>query len=435
MTILSSHRSRMGARVTLPRVRDTVESAAPLLLGASILVQFFGSAAVYEKLYVDLHVYVLGGAALDRPGSLYDIFFPDAVNGQLPFTYPPFAAILFYPLHWLPFPILVLCWKAVTIAALYGIVRICQRMVGGSHREAMLWTAVGIWFEPIRNTLDLGQVNVFLVLAVLYAAFSSRAWLSGLLVGAAAGVKLTPAITGVYFLGARRWLAAVISAAVFLATIGLSAAFFPMETRRYFTELVGDVDRIGMVGFVGNQSWQGTASRIVGHDVGGSPLLLAAILGTALLALAAWRALGTADGGRDALGSLLVVQLFGLTVSPIAWAHHWVWVVPLIIWLIHGPWHNERGACLVGRVWIVLMVIGVPTFLSLLPQNPRDFSRPWYLAWGDAVYVPMTLVTLTWIVFTARRRKRQITPAQGEAARAVARPQAPLSDAEARSTR
>ena len=69
----------------------------------------------------------------------------------------------------------------------------------------MLWTAVGIWIEPLRSTFDYGQINVLLVLAVLYAVYSTRWWISGLLVGLAAGVKLTPAVSGLYFVGARRW--------------------------------------------------------------------------------------------------------------------------------------------------------------------------------------------------------------------------------------
>ena len=55
-----------------------------------------------------------------------------------------------------------------------------------------------------------------LVLAVLYAVYSTRWWLSGLLVGLAAGVKLTPAVSGLYFLGVRRWGAVVFSAVVVL---------------------------------------------------------------------------------------------------------------------------------------------------------------------------------------------------------------------------
>ena len=379
-----------------------VTMAAPWVLGASLVIRLIGTAMVYGDLYPDLRVYVVGGAAVAHPGTLYDAFSVDGLGQHLPFTYPPFAAILNYPLHLVPFVVVAFAWTTATIAALYGVVRISQRMAGGgSRRVGMLWTAAAMWFEPVRSTLDLGQVNVFLLLAVLYAAYSSKWWLSGLLIGAAAGVKLTPAIAGVYLVGMRRWAAACVTVAAFVATIGVAALVNPQDTKLYFTQLLGDVRRIGTVDYAPNQSWQGTISRIVGYDVGRTPLLLIAICGTAVLAAFAWRALGTAPAGRDALGSLLVVQLFGLTASPISWAHHWVWLVPLMIWLFHGRWCDAPGAVVIRWVWITLLVVGVPTMLSLQPQ---DWSRPWYLAWAGAVYAPLTLVTFAWMVLVGRRR-------------------------------
>ena len=51
------------------------------------------------------------------------------------------------------------------------MVRVSQRLLGIRNRPAaMLWTAVGIWIEPLRSTFDYGQVNVILVLAGLWAA-------------------------------------------------------------------------------------------------------------------------------------------------------------------------------------------------------------------------------------------------------------------------
>ena len=41
---------------------------------------------------------------------------------------------------------------------------------------------------------------------------------------------------------------------------------------------------------------------------------------------------------RDQLGSALVVQLFGLLISPISWIHHWVWVVPVMAVLLARRW-------------------------------------------------------------------------------------------------
>ena len=390
----------------------TLARLAPALLAASVAARLVWTYLVPNGAnFVDLHVYIGGAAALDHPGSLYSYVYADQTpDFPLPFTYPPFAALVFYPLHLLPFGLVAFCWQVGIVAALYGVVRVSQRLLGvtagDGHRTAMLWTAVAIWIEPLRSTFDYGQVNVILALGVLYAAYSSRWWLSGLLVGVAAGVKLTPAVTGLYFLGMRRWGAAVFSAVVFLATVGLSIAVIGQQARYYFTDLLGDASRIGPIGTSFNQSWRGGISRILGHDAGYGPLVLGAIAVTAVLALLAWRALG-ADGERDRLGSLLVVQLFGLLISPISWTHHWVWVVPLMIWLIHGPWRTRPGARLLGWGWLALTVIGVPWLLSFAQPTIWQISRPWYLAWAGLIYIVATLATLGWIAASGRRQPRR----------------------------
>lgn len=355
--------------------------------------------------FVDLHVYLGGAATLDQPGTLYDYVYSEQTpDFPLPFTYPPFAAVLFYPLHLLPFGVVALAWEVGIFAALYGVVRISQRLLPdgatADRRVAMLWTAVGIWIEPLRSTFDYGQVNVLLVLAVLYAVYSTRWWLSGLLVGLSAGVKLTPAVSGLYFVGARRWGAAAFSAVVFLGTIGISALVVGDQARYYFTELLGDASRVGPIGTSFNQSWRGGISRILGHDAGYGPVVLAGIAMTAVLAVLAWRAVG---GAEDRLAAIVIVQLFGLLLSPISWTHHWVWLIPLMIWLLHGPLRQRLGARILGWGWLGLTVIGVPWLLSFAQPTIWVISRPWYLAWAGLIYIVATLVTLAWIAATGRR--------------------------------
>jgi alpha-1,2-mannosyltransferase len=376
---------------------------APVLLAISIAGRLAWTYLVPNGAnFVDLHVYVGGAGMLDQPGALYDYVYADQTpDFPLPFTYPPFAAVVFYPLHLLPFGFVALAWQLGIIAALYGVVRISQRLLPGSgdRRIAMLWTAVGIWIEPLRSTFDYGQINVLLVLAVLYAVYSTRWWLSGLLVGLAAGVKLTPAASGLYFVGARRWGTAVFSAVVFFGTVAVSALVVGDQTRYYFTELLGDADRVGPIGTSFNQSWRGGISRILGHDAGYGPLVLAGIAITAVLAILAWRAVGGAD---DRLGAIVVVQLFGLLLSPISWTHHWVWLIPLMIWLLHGPLRERLGARILGWGWLGLAVIGPPWLLSFAQPTIWVISRPWYLAWAGLIYIVATLVTLGWIAASRR---------------------------------
>ncbi|HSS24549.1 MAG TPA: mannosyltransferase [Mycobacterium sp.] len=407
------------------RLANRLDIAGPVLLIVSIAARLgWTYLAPNGANFVDLHVYVGGAAAIDHPGTLYSYVYADQTpDFPLPFTYPPFAAVVFYPLQLLPFGLVAFLWQMATIAALYGAVRISQRLMGVSadsgHRVAMAWTAISIWIEPLRSTFDYGQINVLLMLAVLWAVYTTRWWLSGLLVGVASGIKLTPAIAGIYLVGVRRFGAAAFSAVVFLATVGISVLVVGDQTRYYFTDLLGDAHRVGPVATSFNQSWRGGISRIVGHDAGFGPLVLAAITVTAVLAILAWRALD----GSDRLGKLLVVELFGLLLSPISWTHHWVWLVPLMIWVIHGPLRERPGAPIVGWGWLVLIIIGVPWLLSFFQPSMWRPDRPWYLAWAGLVYIVATVATLIWIAASGRRTAGSEWPASRQpAARTASSP-------------
>ena len=49
------------------------------------------------------------------------------------------------------------------------------------------------------------------------------------------------------------------------------------------------------------------------------------------------------------------------------------------------------------------MVLSVPSLLSFAQPNIWQISRPWYLAWGEMVYIFAALATMIWIVRTGRR--------------------------------
>ena len=131
---------------------------------------------------------------------------------------------------------------------------------------------------------------------------------------------------------------ALAAAVAFVFTVLGCLLLFPDVTRTYYGTLLGDAERIGPVEAVINQSLRGTLSRFVGFDVGSGWIWMVGVLVAVVVAVFAGRAVS------DALGILLVVQLFGLLVSPISWVHHWVWIIPLGIWLVHGTGSRRRGA-------------------------------------------------------------------------------------------
>jgi len=203
----------------------------------------------------------------------------------------------------------------------------------------------------------------------------------------------------------------VCSALVFAATVGVSYLVVGAQAHQYFGTLLGDASRIGPVGTVWNQSLRGGLSRIYGYDVGAGgavagTVLVASIAALAVLGFFAWRTLA-AD---DRLGTLVVVQLFGLLASPISWSHHWVWVLPLAIWLLHGPYRERVGARLVAGYWLAVTLVGVPWLLSFAQDSIWVISRPGGLAWLAAVYPIGVIAYYLLLIYYGRRGVMAPTP-------------------------
>jgi alpha-1,2-mannosyltransferase len=396
-----------------------VLAVAPWLLALSLAGHFLLTALDDVQSVVDLRVYVYGAPHL-LSGDLYDFTYDEFTpDFPLPFTYPPFAALVFLPLSVLPWIVARWLWQALSVACLFWIVRVSLRLIRRDtgadgdadevwRRRAMLWTALTLWIEPVRTTLNYGQINLVLIAVLLAAMASSRSWLAGLGVGAGAGVKLTPAISGVHFLLQRRWAAAAWSFAGFLLTVGLAWLIAPAESFRYWFELLGDADRIGPVGSAINQSLRGSLTRTVHFDVETGPIFLAAAaVATALFLWAAREAVRAGDG----FAALVSVQVYGLLVSPISWSHHWVWAVPVLLWLLYGRARGQRIVVATAIVWVLAVGSYLISFLITAQQGDIwKIERAWYLSALGWVYPLCGLLTLVAVAVSLRGRVREPEP-------------------------
>ncbi|MBL7258457.1 glycosyltransferase 87 family protein [Paractinoplanes lichenicola] len=70
----------------------------------------------------DLSVYLGAVGGLADGDSLYDF-----TRGAAPFTYPPFAALIFTPLTWLPVPVVQVAWTLVTLATIAALATLVMR--------------------------------------------------------------------------------------------------------------------------------------------------------------------------------------------------------------------------------------------------------------------------------------------------------------------
>ncbi|MCG8926041.1 glycosyltransferase 87 family protein [Lentzea sp. CC55] len=279
---------------------------------------------------IDLDVYRLGGLAWLEGRPLYDGFTGPPLDPELPFTYPPIAAVLFSGLGFVPEGLLA---PLVVAAGFVLLTVVCLAVT--AEVQPRLTLAVGppaaigaLALDPVWTTFGYGQINLFLLALVVVDVLlvTDRRW-RGVLVGVAAAIKLTPAIFVLYFLVKRDRRAAITSVTTFagLAVVGFLAA--PADSLRYWLHALPDPGRIGDMSLSTNQSIRGL---LRGLDLApGLETPLWAALAAAVVAAAVVVARRT----RDDLVALFVIAAAGLLASPVSWLHHWVWCVPVLLFL------------------------------------------------------------------------------------------------------
>jgi alpha-1,2-mannosyltransferase len=388
----------------LPR-RATVAAVLFAVSVAGWVALVRGDPQLYWQ-QTDAIVYRDAGAAVLHGHPLYPVVFGPF---RLPFTYPPFAGLLFAPFSAVPFGGWQAGLSALSIAAVLATAHASIRLAGRPGLPAaFLLGAVALWLEPVDMTLHFGQLNVVLLALVLIDVASDRPW-SGVGVGLAAGIKLTPLIVVPYlwFTGRRR--AAVVSAGTFLATVTIGVVILPRDASRFWLhQFLAPGD--GPNRLV-NQSLNGALLRFTGRPDGGTGMWLpvAAVILVGGLAVAAT----AGRRGRPLLG-ICVCGATGLLVSPVSWSHHWVYVIPALALVADRTW--SRTARLAWAVTVVGLFGWWPTtggphpsgLLRLLPHDRnREFRWTWWqLILGD-YYVLVTVIFLAGAATILARQRRR----------------------------
>ena len=330
----------------------------------------------YYRGWFDLYVYY---GTLDdwlwHGGHIYDYLLPGTPYG---FTYPPFAALCMLPMALVPRPVAVGVAFALNTAASAYILR---RLVPGWPPVVVV--CLFVMLEPVRDTFSFGQVNLLLLALVLTDLRPHR--LSGVGIGLAAAVKLTPVLFIGSLLLARRWRAAATATGVAVAATAGAWLLAPGPSRRYWTGALWDTGRIGDAAYVSNQSLRGMVARL--GDPGGGWLWPPLVL--AVLAVWAYRShrLDDQDGQDDQLTAFALTGAAACLVSPVTWVHHLVWLLPAlvlarsvvaylvlcssVVWL----WRFDASgvAGFLGSnayVWLTLWLLGLSRWRLPRPARP-----------------------------------------------------------------
>ena len=379
-----------GARRT---VRQVIGVA-----GLAVGVALFLSVAAMRHGFFALGVYY--GAIrywVHDGGEIYDFLRPFTQYG---FTYPPFAALVMLPMAYVSWTVAIVlsvsASVAVTLVLFWWLLDPISRRAGWTR-----WFAIAVAlclaaaYEPMRETVNFGQVNMlllFLVAVDLLRLLPSGSRWAGATIGLATAIKLTPGIFIVYLLVTGRWRAAVTAMGTAAGATLLAAALFPNASREFWTEALWNTNRVGELSFVSNQSLRGVVARLNPED---PSTVVWLVLVVAVLALWTWRARSAVAAGDEATGLALTGVLMCL-ISPITWVHHLVWLLPALILLVDNAMAAPAGSHRRRRLLVVVSVAYAFLISRIVWAWERDFTGiDGFL--GSNVYVWISLALLAFL--------------------------------------
>lgn len=377
----------------------TAAGAAAVVLALVVLY------SAYIPLMNDFEVYYYGGNRVLQTGEsgANELYAP---RDGLPFTYPPFAALLFAGLALLPMGTSSLIFSTTALAGAAVVAAWLARHYFGLRgwrtsfadwrfrTVALAGTAAILLLGPWRDTFDFGQINIILMGLILadFALYGKdRAgelrWPAGLLIGIAAGIKLTPLAFGLYFLVRRDFKALGWMAAGFFGSIALAWGVLPNASLTFWTKILPDTGRIGGPAYLDNLSVKGLLLHVGLPDSGlTSALWLVLSLGLAVLAAVVITWAVAADENFVAVSATAVLMLL---ISPVSWSHHWVWMavaLPSMAFAMHRVPSRTGKLRLYG--WIIVACSAVafyltPKYLAMMAganEWGKDPQTQWQLA-------------------------------------------------------
>lgn len=394
-----------------------------VIVGLCIFLQWW-----WTQTSLDISVYWEAGSRMRQGGA--DLYAPsvDPANHVGYFIYPPFFAVLFAPLTWLPRWGGYAAWTLAELALLYATFEGARRLAGlDRRRDLAIFLLAALWGALWMNLVE-GQVNLLVAALVCWGWLSfeqGRTGRGGLLLAAAIHVKIIPIVLVAVLVVQGRFKAALSTLAgcalLWLAPLvwalpaeGVSGGLERVvQLNREYADAVAaprvktqSTDSLGGIRAPNNglpatwQRWFGQGGRVSASLEDRSPLItelpapvarwggltLAALMGLGALVVAFLRR-KDAQHRAIAAGLALMAAMFG---NLLFWPHHMCAAVILL-----APLYARIAGTKLA--WVVALgLIG----LAWLPINEQFVPLAWLGAWGTPTLAFAALWGLAlWITF------------------------------------
>lgn len=350
---------------------------------------------------IDFAAYYLAARALRAgmdpydPQTLAALASSAGITAYTPYIYPPLLAVIVMPLAGLPYPAAAALWLALSAAALVCALSMLRSMVEIPDRVFTAVAAAAFVFPAAHHTLELGQVNHFLLLLIAGAALAPRARTAGALLGVAAAIKVFPAAIGGAFLVKKNYpvLTAAVAAGLVVTAASVASPTSHRAFREWIDHVLPQIDEQRLI-TPNNQSASAvltralTAHRFEGIGLGPGaswvelspvmnaprlvPILSAGVgASVALVTVLALIRSRRADDVPDKAAQIGVILAALFIAMPVVWDHYYVLLlVPLAALYAKADTASLRLAgigvvlLVTHRYWRLTIHLGSPVLLS-----------------------------------------------------------------------
>lgn len=232
-------RATFGLRVLFERRFQILAAALLAILALSFRAVQLAALMRSPQWGYDVSAYWSAARSLidDQPlYTLAQLSGPYPPQGQFLYLYPPFLAAVFVPLALLSpqaYQPVAAVWALLGAVVLAVSVLAVSRVerVATDRRTTLLLLAAAFAFPPVIGELVLGNVHLLLLGLLTMGWLGARRRdpmgdvIAGVAVGAAALIKIFPALIVVWFVATGRWRAAAVTVG---AVVALAAAILPV---------------------------------------------------------------------------------------------------------------------------------------------------------------------------------------------------------------
>jgi alpha-1,2-mannosyltransferase len=350
------------------------------------------------------------------------------------FSYPPAFAFLMAPFSWMPMGPRIVVWYLISLAATVGCFWVSEKLVmkllpGRWSQIELAWLRIVTVIVSLKFVLAVFEYQAydtlaaFIVFLGLWGVVQNRAFVSGALLALAAAIKATPLVFLPYLVVKRRFLAAAIFIAVFMAlwlspdAYNALKGLYPHYLENWIRQIVTPALTHEQTGASFWQTWMG--ANILNHSfrgtvarmVAGTP---AAVHGEAMLYtlcavyVAFVGLLMLRSARRDDFvaidGSILVISM--LLLSPMTSRYHYI--------LLILPYMTVIGLAVRDRSLRGAAIVTMALSFILGTATSNDIAGHFMTEWSyqHNFLVLSALVLLVFLAFViVRNDVRQASPA------------------------